>query len=88
MPLDTIVCLSPTVLHQLPRSLLSLLFLCAPVSLFSQVFHQLDELLPFDSSVPLDDLLAVTLLLFFGVTTLKVRFCETKPMRNLLLPGL
>jgi len=35
------------------------------------VFHQLDELLP-ASSVPLDDLLAVALLLFFGITTLKV----------------
>jgi putative Ca2+/H+ antiporter (TMEM165/GDT1 family) len=35
------------------------------------VFHQLDELLP-ASSVPFDDLLAVALLLFFGITTLKV----------------
>eukprot|EP00879_Flechtneria_rotunda_P008424 GHRR01008824.1.p1 GENE.GHRR01008824.1~~GHRR01008824.1.p1 ORF type:complete len:366 (+),score=156.08 GHRR01008824.1:261-1358(+) len=35
-----------------------------------QVFHQLDELLP-ASSVPLDDLLAVALLLYFGVNTLR-----------------
>ncbi|GBG00408.1 hypothetical protein Rsub_13132 [Raphidocelis subcapitata] len=35
-----------------------------------QVFHQLDELLP-ASSIPFDDLLAVALLLFFGITTLK-----------------
>jgi hypothetical protein len=40
--------------------------------LLLQVFHQLDELLPVQSSVPLDDLLAVTLLTYFGVTTLKV----------------
>jgi hypothetical protein len=36
------------------------------------VFHQLDELLPVQSSLPLDDLLAVALLLYFGITTLKV----------------
>lgn len=37
-----------------------------------QVFHQLDELLPASARVvPLDDLLAVALLLFFGITTLK-----------------
>ncbi len=37
-----------------------------------QVFHQLDHLLP-PSPIPLDDLLAVILLLYFGLTTLKVR---------------
>lgn len=40
-----------------------------------QVFHQLDELLP-ASNLPLDDLLAVVLLLFFGITTLKVCIWE------------
>ena len=38
-----------------------------------QVLHQLDEFLPFGKSVPLDDLLAVALLVFFGVRTLQVR---------------
>jgi len=37
-----------------------------------QVLHQLDEFLPFGRSVPLDDLLAVALLVFFGVRTLQV----------------
>ncbi|KIY99390.1 hypothetical protein MNEG_8572 [Monoraphidium neglectum] len=37
-----------------------------------QVFHQLDELLP-ASGVPFDDLVAVALLLFFGISTLKRR---------------
>ena len=37
-----------------------------------QVLHQLDEFLPFGKSVPLDDLLAVALLVFFGVRTLQV----------------
>eukprot|EP00877_Chromochloris_zofingiensis_P009394 jgi/Chrzof1/4708/Cz14g23180.t1 len=35
-----------------------------------QVFHQLDELLP-RTGVPLDDVVAVALLLYFGITTLK-----------------
>ena len=35
-----------------------------------QVFHQVDELLP-NVGVPLDDVLAVALLLFFGISTLK-----------------
>ena len=36
------------------------------------MLHQLDEFLPFGQSVPLDDLLAVALLVFFGVRTLQV----------------
>ena len=36
-----------------------------------QVLHQLDEFLPFGGTVPLDDLLAVALLVFFGVRTLQ-----------------
>ncbi|KAF8060328.1 PAM71 [Scenedesmus sp. PABB004] len=37
-----------------------------------QVFHQLDELLPAASrGLPLDDLFAVALLLYFGISTLK-----------------
>ena len=36
------------------------------------MLHQLDEFLPFGKSVPLDDLLAVALLVFFGVRTLQV----------------
>ncbi|KAK9844210.1 hypothetical protein WJX81_008141 [Elliptochloris bilobata] len=36
-----------------------------------QVLHQLDEFLPFGNGVPLDDLLAVALLVFFGVRTLQ-----------------
>ncbi|KAI8476625.1 MAG: hypothetical protein J3K34DRAFT_242929 [Monoraphidium minutum] len=35
-----------------------------------RVFHQLDELLP-ANNIPFDDLLAVALLLFFGISTLK-----------------
>jgi hypothetical protein len=54
-----------------------------------QVFHQLDELLP-ASSLPFDDLLAVALLLFFGITTLKVRAAACcsplQPSAILLLP--
>lgn len=38
-----------------------------------QVLHQLDEVLPFGRAVPLDDLLAVALLVFFGVRTLQAR---------------
>ncbi|KAK9815128.1 hypothetical protein WJX73_008234 [Symbiochloris irregularis] len=36
-----------------------------------QVLHQADELLPFKSPVPLDDVLAALLLIFFGVKTLQ-----------------
>ena len=35
------------------------------------MLHQLDEFLPFGGTVPLDDLLAVALLVFFGVRTLQ-----------------
>lgn len=37
-----------------------------------QVFHQIDELLPSTNNLPLDDLFAVALLLYFGINTLKV----------------
>ena len=39
-----------------------------------QTLHQLDELLP-ANTLPLDDLLAVALLVFFGVKTLLVNDC-------------
>ncbi|KAF6254377.1 hypothetical protein COO60DRAFT_1642411 [Scenedesmus sp. NREL 46B-D3] len=38
------------------------------------VFHQVDELLPVNSDIPLDDLLAVALLLYFGINTLRGTF--------------
>jgi hypothetical protein len=37
-----------------------------------QVFHQVDELLPVSTNIPLDDVLAVALLLYFGINTLRV----------------
>jgi hypothetical protein len=37
-----------------------------------QVFHQVDELLPITTDIPLDDLLACALLLYFGINTLRV----------------
>ncbi|WIA23895.1 hypothetical protein OEZ85_013545 [Tetradesmus obliquus] len=36
-----------------------------------QVFHQVDELLPVSTDVPLDDVLACALLLYFGINTLR-----------------
>jgi hypothetical protein len=39
-----------------------------------QSLHQLDELLP-ANTLPLDDVFAVALLLFFGVKTLLVSHC-------------
>jgi hypothetical protein len=48
-----------------------------------QVLHQLDDFLPFGRSVPLDDLLAVALLVFFGVRTLQVGASQmTVPTRS------
>lgn len=43
-----------------------------------QVLHQIDELEFANSNIPLDDLLAVALLLFFGVKTILVR-CPNQP---------
>jgi hypothetical protein len=43
-------------------------FTCA----FVQVFHQVDELLPVNTDIPLDDVLACALLLYFGINTLRV----------------
>jgi hypothetical protein len=43
-------------------------FTCA----FLQVFHQVDELLPVNTDIPLDDVLACALLLYFGINTLRV----------------
>ena len=37
-----------------------------------QIIHRADELLPFTSPFPLDDVLAAALLIFFGLKTLKV----------------
>ena len=45
---------------------------CAWKVALGQSLHQLDELLP-ANSLPVDDLCAVALLLFFGVKTLLVR---------------
>lgn len=42
-----------------------------PQVALGQVLHQLDDFLPFGRSVPLDDLLAIALLVFFGVRTLQ-----------------
>ena len=36
------------------------------------MLHEADELLPFQTSIPLDDVLAALLLTFFGVKTLLV----------------
>ena len=46
---------------------------CKPQVFLGQTLHQLDELLP-ANSLPLDDLCAVALLVFFGVKTLLVTF--------------
>jgi putative Ca2+/H+ antiporter (TMEM165/GDT1 family) len=43
-----------------------------------QVFHKLDELLP-QTGLPLDDVLAAVLLVFFGVKTLQVRLLLCAP---------
>lgn len=41
--------------------------------LLGQVFHQVDELIPQGSTpIPIDDLIAVVLLIFFGVKTIQV----------------
>ncbi|GLI59791.1 hypothetical protein VaNZ11_001755 [Volvox africanus] len=39
--------------------------------LLGQVLHQVDELVPGESNIPYDDLLAVALLLYFGIKTLR-----------------
>ncbi|GIL83456.1 hypothetical protein Vretimale_11183 [Volvox reticuliferus] len=39
--------------------------------LLGQVLHQVDELVPGDANIPYDDLLAVALLLYFGIKTLR-----------------
>jgi hypothetical protein len=46
---------------------------CRLQSFVLQVFHQVDELLPVSTNIPLDDVLAVALLLYFGINTLRVR---------------
>lgn len=48
-----------------------------------QVLHQLDELLP-ANSLPLDDIFAAALLVFFGVKTLLVRAWSDSPLLTLL----
>jgi putative Ca2+/H+ antiporter (TMEM165/GDT1 family) len=57
-----------------------------------QALHQLDGLLP-ASSLPWDDLLAVALLVYFGINTLRVRLmvpprvCKDQPKFKLCHPG-
>lgn len=40
-----------------------------------QVLHQVDELVPGEANIPYDDLLAVALLVYFGIKTLQVGDC-------------
>ena len=49
---------------------LSLAALCIPAVGLGQALHQLDEVIP-TAGLPLDDLLAVALLLWFGIATLR-----------------